>query len=192
MTPAFLACAKPAAAGGVLTNVALVSNGATAAASSTYGGSPTHYNLDNAHNGETDNHPPGTQSDAWVGWNDDTAGAWPDWYEVIFDAEYPIQRVDLYSLHDDYTASHTSYGAGPNALSDEFTKYGLLEFNVQYWNGSTFVTVSGGTVVANSYLWTQFNFSPVMTTKIRIHIIAAALDGGEYSRIVELECYAII
>jgi hypothetical protein len=67
-----------------------------------------------------------------------------------------------------------------------FTQYGITNFDVQYWNGSSWVTVPGGGVTNNNKVWTKVVFSPVQTTKIRI-LVNGSPDG--YSRITEVEAW---
>ncbi|MGI8543943.1 MAG: hypothetical protein ACR2MD_10775, partial [Aridibacter sp.] len=60
--------------------------------------------------------------------------------------------------------------------------YGIRDFQVQYWNGSAWVTIQS--VTQNINIWNQFNFSPVTTTRVRV-VITNALAG--YSRLTEIE-----
>jgi RHS repeat-associated protein len=58
---------------------------------------------------------------------------------------------------------------------------------VQYWNGSAWATVPGGSVTGNNKVWRQFNFSAITTNKIRV-----VVNGGAdnlLSRVVELEAW---
>jgi len=57
---------------------------------------------------------------------------------------------------------------------------------VQYWNGSSWVTVPGGSVTSNNKIWRKFEFSSLITSKIRV-LTNAAPDG--VSRITEIEAY---
>lgn len=62
--------------------------------------------------------------------------------------------------------------------------YGILDFDVQYWNGSAWVTVPGGEIRGNTKALTTVSFANVTTSKIRINV----LNGRVYfSRIVEVE-----
>jgi hypothetical protein len=67
-----------------------------------------------------------------------------------------------------------------------FTKYGVQDFDVQYWDGATWRTVPGGVVTGNDRVWRRLTFAPVTTTKVRV-LIRRALDG--YSRLTEIEVY---
>jgi hypothetical protein len=58
-----------------------------------------------------------------------------------------------------------------------FATYGITAFDVQYWSGSTWVTLSGGSVTGNNKIWRKFTFAPVTTAKIRV-LVNNALAGG--------------
>lgn len=64
----------------------------------------------------------------------------------------------------------------------------MRTFEVQYWNGTSWVAVPGGAVTNNNKVWRQFLFSPITTTKIRVHI-TAPLNG--YSRVLEVEAWGV-
>lgn len=122
------------------------------------------------------------------GWIDQTYGVYPDWVEVTFAGARPrvISEVDVYMLT-------TSCGDQPNATncqpptSGETTVYGLTDFSLQYWNGSSFVNVPNGQVTANDLALRTLEISPpLVTSKIRLWITAAS--GGR-SRVVELEAW---
>jgi RHS repeat-associated protein len=66
--------------------------------------------------------------------------------------------------------------------------YGLLNFNVEYWNGSSWVTVPGGSVTGNNKVWRKFTFSPITTSKIRVYITAVP---DAWSRVVEIQAFGI-
>jgi len=121
------------------------------------------------------------------GWNDATANAYPDWIEIDFRALLngtltPVARsidtVNVFTLQDNYGSP-----VDPTQTMT-FTSYGITAFDVQYFDGSSWVTVPGGSVSSNNQVWRKFTFSPVVTTKIRIQV-NNALAG--YSRITEVE-----
>src|SRR5439155_20398213 len=64
--------------------------------------------------------------------------------------------------------------------------YGVTGFTVQYWDGSTWTVVSGGTISGNNLVWRKVNFAAVTTTKIRV-LANAAVDG--VARIAEVEAW---
>ena len=67
-----------------------------------------------------------------------------------------------------------------------FSLYGLTGFEVQYWNGSAWTTVTGGAVSGNDKAWKKLIFAAITTTKIRV-LTNASVDG--YSRITEVEAW---
>jgi hypothetical protein len=68
----------------------------------------------------------------------------------------------------------------------QFTQYGVTDFEVQYWTGSTWADVPGGNVTGNRNVWRQFVFANITTSRIRV-LVNNAL--ASYSRIVEIEAY---
>jgi hypothetical protein len=64
---------------------------------------------------------------------------------------------------------------------------GLLDFEVQTWNGSAWVTVPGGSVTGNTLAMRVFTFSDIATDKIRVLVHNAR---NNYSRIVEVEAFS--
>jgi F5/8 type C domain-containing protein len=75
-------------------------------------------------------------------------------------------------------------GLEPNATTSASAE-GILDFDVEYWDGSSWVTV--GSITNNDLAWRKFTFSPVLTTKIHV---AIHNSRSNYSRIVELEAYS--
>ncbi len=152
---------------GSRTNVALESNGAVASAS-TILSSPS-LAID------------GARSWAVSGsWKDLTPFVYPDWLQVDFDGSKTIDEISIYGVRDDY-----SNPVEPTA-STVSTVYGIVNFSVQYWTGSTWANVPGGNVTGNNLVVRKFTFSPITTSRIRV-VVNSAHDG--YSRIVELEAW---
>ena len=58
---------------------------------------------------------------------------------------------------------------------------------MQYWTGSQWAGISGGSVVGNQLVWRQFKFSPIATAKIRILVTRST---NPLSRIAEVEAYS--
>jgi transposase len=155
-----------------LTNVALASNGGVAVASSTLNSalSPA-YAIDGNRKGI-------------VYWNDGTSRAFPDWLEVDFNGIKAVSEVDVFSVQDNFQSP-----ADPTP-SMTFSLYGLRNFEVQYWTGSAWAPVPGGTVTNNSLVWRKFTFDPLATSRIRVFDTATA--DGVWSRINEVEVYASV
>jgi RHS repeat-associated protein len=149
-------------------NVAAASNGAVATASSTYStAAPS-----NANNGDH----VGTAS--W--WADDTSLTYPDWIQVQFAASRTISEIDVFGLQQNY--------ASPVEPTLTMTSsYALTNFEVQYWNGSTWATVPGGSVSGNDKVWRRFSFAPLTTSTIRVNVTNVA--GDNRSQVTEIEAY---
>ena len=108
------------------------------------------------------------------------AATYPDWLQVNFTASKTINEVDVFSIQDNY--------ASPSEPTEAmtFSSYGLTAFQVQYWDGSAWQTVSGGSISGNNQVWRKLSFSSVTTDRIRVYITGAA-DG--ISRLAEVEAY---
>ena len=154
-------------------NVALASNGAIATASTTYSeGRPA----SSAINGDRK----GLNWGNGGGWTDATSGEYPDWLQIDFAGIQTISEIDVFTVQDNF-----SNPVEPT-LSMTFSQYGITSFNVQYWDGSNWVTVTGGSVTGNNKIWRQFTFSAVTTTKIRVYVTNSL---NSYSRLVEIEAW---
>jgi hypothetical protein len=157
-------------------NAALAVNGAVATASSSYSLSTQpsstingdHRGLNWGNNG---------------GWADASPGSFPDWVQIDFEGNKTINEIDVFSLQDN--------NASPVEPTESmtFSLYGLSGYEVQYWNGASWLNVPGGAVTGNNLVWRKFTFTPLTTSKIRV-LTNAAADG--YSRIVEIEAFTTI
>jgi subtilisin family serine protease len=154
-------------------NVAAAANGGVASASSTSG---ANYEASGVINGDRK----GLNWGANGGWVDATSGAFPDWVEVDFNGPKTIEEVDVFSVQDNYQSP-----VDPTA-GLHFTRYGLTNFTVQYWNGTQWAAVPGGVVSGNTLVWCSVAFAPLTTAKIRI-LITGTADG--WSRMTEVEAY---
>lgn len=152
-------------------NVAAASMGATASASSQIGGG---FPVASVNNGDRK----GLNWGSGGGWNDGTQNAFPDWVQIDFPSSKTINEIDVFTVQDNYASP-----AEPT-LSMTFSQFGIVDFQVQYWNGSSWVDIA--VVTGNNKVWRQFTFSSVTTTKIRV-LVNNALGG--YSRITEIEAY---
>ena len=114
------------------------------------------------------------------GWNDGTPNSVPDWIQVDFAGSKTIDEISVFSLHDNYTQENTP------TETQTFTLYGLLAFDLQYWNGSSWTTITGGSVTGNNKVWRKFTFSPITTSKIRVWINAVP---DSWSRVVEIQAF---
>ncbi|MBA3785456.1 MAG: discoidin domain-containing protein [Acidobacteria bacterium] len=151
------------------TNVALTSNGGIASASTQSNGGAAGIAIDGIKNWATSG-----------AWKDATPNSYPDWLQVDFNGSQTINEIDVYGVKDDY-----SNPVDPTE-SETFNYYGLTGFDVQYWNGSGWMTVANGGVINNSKVITKIVFPAVTTTKVRVVVNNAQAN---YSRIVELEAW---
>jgi len=158
-------------------NVALSSNGAAATASST---NDTNRLPAAAINGDRRGLHYGSDPVTGSAWVDATQNAFPDWLEVAFDGSKTISEISVFGLQDNY--------ATPQEPTEAMmgTGYGLMAFDVQYWTGSAWATVPGGSVTGNTKVWRKFTFPAITTSKIRVVTYGG---GAGYSRIVELEAW---
>jgi hypothetical protein len=158
-------------------NVAAASAGATASASSEIGANyPASGAIDGNHTGA-----------GWgtgVGWNDATAGVYPDSLTINLNATQTITEIDVYSLQDNYTSPIEPTN------TTTFTAYGLTNFQVQIPDGvGGWLNVPGGNITGNNLVKRKIIFgSPITTDQIRIVVNASA--DGVYSRIVEIEAFS--
>ena len=154
-------------------NVALAANGAVATASSAHTccGFSTTGAINRNNRGPWGN---------GEGWNDATENQVPDWIQVDFAGSKTIDEISVFSLHDNYTQENTP------TETQTFSLYGLLAFDVQYWNGSSWTTIPGGSVTGNNKVWRKFTFSPITTSKIRVWINAVP---DAWSRVVEIQAF---
>jgi RHS repeat-associated protein len=155
-------------------NVALAANGGVATASSTATGSgfQTTYAINGNNRGPWGN--------LLEGWNDNTPNVVPDWIQIDFAGSKTINEIDVFGLHDNYTQVNTP------TETQTFSLYGLIAFDVQYWNGSSWITVPGGSVTGNNKVWRKFTFSNITTSKIRVHINQVP---DSWSRVLEIRAY---
>lgn len=154
-------------------NAARPANGGSVSASSTYSsGFPTSAAIDGDRRG--------LNWGAGGGWNDGTINSFPDALQVTFNGPKSINEIDVFTLQDNYTSP-----VEPTEAMT-FSLYGITDFDVQYWNGATWMTVPGGAVGGNNKVWRKFTFPPVTTTAIRVNVRNAP---ASFSRITEIEAY---
>jgi hypothetical protein len=154
-------------------NVALASVGAVASASSSFGAA---YPVAAVN----DNERAGLNATSGGMWADATADAYPDWVQIDFNGSKSVNRVVVYTLQDNYT--------NPIEPSDSltFSLYGIKDFAVQGWNGSTWVTLAS--VSGNNLVKRSVTFAAFTTSRIRINVSNAL---PPYSRITEIEAWGI-
>lgn len=154
-------------------NLALASMGAVATASNSYNAG---YGPAGTNNGDR-------KSINWTnggGWND-SGPPFPDWLQIDFGSVKTINEVHVFTLQDNYSSS-----AEPTE-SMTFTLWGLTGYQLEYWNGTNWVSPPNCYVSGNNKIWRKFTFPSVSTSKIRV-LSNASTDG--FSRITEVEAYA--
>jgi len=155
-------------------NVAATSAGATATASSTF--TDRNYSPGGAIDGDRK----GLNWENGGGWNDSTRGVWPDALNVSFNGSKTISEIRVYTLQDSFN--------NPQEPTPDMNAslYGLIDFDVQYWDGSQWVTVPGGAIRGNDKVMRTITFPSLATTVIRINVLNAR---AYYSRITEVEAF---
>jgi subtilisin family serine protease len=158
------------------TNVALASKGAVARASSTTpAGQFSGYNFSPAVAID------GDRRSGVNFWRDNT-DAFPDWLQVDFNGSKTIDEINVFALQDN--------DANPSEPTQTmtFSTQGVIDFEVQYWDGSAWASVPGGVATGNNLVWRRFTFPEITTGKVRV-VVNKALYGR--SRVVELEAFGI-
>jgi len=152
------------------TNFALQTLGSLATASSTF--TSRNYSPLSAIDGDRT----GRNWENGGGWNDNTRGVWPDTLDIDLGQIRSVNRVRVFTLQDNYKA-----GAEPTANTTALS-HGIQDFQVQVFNGTSWVTVS--TVTNNERALSELTFPEVFTSKVRLVVTRARAN---YTRIVELE-----
>jgi hypothetical protein len=156
-------------------NQALAANGGVALASTIFN---ANYPAAAAINGDRK----GLNWGAGGGWCDNTQSVWPDWLEVDFNGLKTIDEINVFSMQDSFNSPLEP------TKTMTFASFGLRTFQVQYWDGSTWVTVPGGAITNNNLVWRQLLFAPITTSKIRVLV---TFSLGNYSRVMELEAWGV-
>src|SRR5439155_12582571 len=112
------------------------------------------------------------------GWNDGTRAVYPDMLEVEFPVSETIGEIDVFTLQNNWRTA-----SAPD-LTTLATGEGILDFDVQTWNRTAWVTIPNGSIIGNDKAWRQFTFTPIATMKIRVVVNNAR---NNWSRIVELK-----
>ena len=152
-------------------NVALATSGAAAAASSTGFGDTDFSSADKLIDG--------TRSGFDSYWTDDTVDEFPDVAQINFFGPKRIDRVVVYSVQEE--ANH--FGGIDPTDADNCYVYVLVDFTVEGWNGSSWVTL--GSVTDNDLCKRTVTFAPFTTDQIRINV--TAIGGFSLTRIAEVE-----
>lgn len=161
----------------VAINVAAASQGASASASSVYTATGVDFSPAGAINGNRVGAPWGSGQ----GWTTPAASAAPAWLDVQFAGVRSINRVDVFSVQDNYLAPVTPTPTLP------FTLYGCVDFDLSAWvNGAwlLFASIRGNTLV-----WRTVLFPAVSTDRLRLTVLAVP---DHWPRVVEIEASSVI
>ncbi len=159
-----------------LVNYALSVLNSVASASSTY--TTRNYSVTGAFDGDRT----GANWEQGGGWNDATRGLWPDYLDVTFGGgSKTIKEIRVYTLQNNFHSPQA-----PDVHTDA-SLYGLIDFDVQVWDGAQWVTVPNGQIRANTKAMIVIPLAtPVNTTAVRVFV---HLGRAYFSRIVELEAF---
>ena len=172
------------ASGSSRVNVALSTNGATATAQNyTQDGvfAGYHFYPSSAIDGQRYGHLIAGGGDINGFWRDEHG--LPSWLEVNFNGSKTIEEIDVFTVPE-CPACLTQADPSP---TQTFSQYGVTGFEVQYWTGSSWATVPGGSISSNNLVWRKLTFAAITTSKIRVMVTAAATDG--VARIAEIEAW---
>ncbi len=162
-----------APSGGNAVNVAAQANGGVAVASSALGPG---FNASAVNNGDRKGQGWGSGG----GWLDANRNSFPDWVQITFNGVKTISEINVFTIQDAFAAP-----VEPTE-TQTFSLYGITSYQVQYWTGSAWVAVPGGTITGNNLVWRKITFAPVSTQFIRV-VVTGSTDG--YSRIAEIEAW---
>jgi hypothetical protein len=156
-------------------DVALVSNGGVASASSTYVAAGSSFPVSAVIDGDR----AGRNWGHGGVWNSATANSFPDWLQINFSGPKTIDRVVVYTLQDNY--------ANPVDPPDNltFALYGVTAFQVQGWSGTAWVNL-GAAVSGSNLVKRPVSFPAYTTNSIRVNITAALAN---FARITEIEAW---
>jgi hypothetical protein len=158
-------------------NVAASFNGGVATASSTQ---EDKYTLAAAINGDRKGLNLGQQDG---GWRDDTPSVFPDTFEVAFAGPSVIDEISVITIQD------TWWNPVEPTETMVFFNNGITAFEVQTWNGSSWVAIPGGVVTGNNKVWRKFTFSEITTEKIRVLVNGSKTPS---STIIEVEAFGTL
>ncbi len=172
-TSAAVAVTVNAAGGGTAVNVAAQANGGVAIASSVLGSG---FAASAVNNGDRK----GQGFGSGGGWLDGNRNSFPDWVQITFNGVKTISEINVFTIQDAFAAP-----VEPTE-TQTFSLYGITSYQVQYWDGSAWALVPGGTITGNNLVWRKITFAPVSTQYIRV-VVTGSTDG--YSRIAEIEAW---
>jgi len=69
-----------------------------------------------------------------------------------------------------------------------FANSGITAFDIEYWDGTSWKIIPGGSISGNNLVWRKISFAALSTNKIRL--IIRGSKSGDFSRVIEMEAYA--
>ena len=154
-------------------NVALASTGALATASSTWN---ANFPVSAVNNGDRT----GAGFGAGGVWTDGTASVFPDSVTIVFAGSKTINRVVVFSPQDNYSAPIEPTDA------TTFANLGAVDFTVEGWNGSAWVSL--GSVTGNNLVKRSLSFTNFTTDRIRVNVTRTPTT---LTRLVEIEAWGV-
>ena len=88
-----------------------------------------------------------------------TESNWPDVVQINFSGVKSITEIDV------FTRPGRVRNPQEPTETMTFSQYGLTDFDVQYWTGSAWATVPGGSIRANNKVWRKFTFPALSTSR---------------------------
>ncbi len=153
-------------------NVAASENGGSIVASSI----ADNYSIDAVIDGDRK----GVNLTSGGAWRDATPSVFPDSIEVTFSTEKLVDEIVVVTQQDAW------WNPVEPTESQLFFNNGITGFQVQYWDGTNWLTVPLGVVTGNNKVLRRFTFPVVSTDRVRLLVNAAKLP---VSTVVEFEAY---
>lgn len=100
-------------------------------------------------------------------------------FEITFANPETINTINVFTSQD-------GYASDPPTLAMTFTQYGIIDFKVQYWDGSSWRLIPGGEISNNDKVWVQFVFADITTTKIKVLIEGTANGNAPVTEVEAL------
>lgn len=150
-------------------NVALSANGSTASASSAGVNAAPSIAINGVRH----------TNNSWSGNGYASADTMPQWFEVHFGQLRTISEIRTYSLS---STLGRDYVTEPD--ESDTTVYAMIDFTVEYWNGSAWANIA--TVTGNNKTLRVFTFPAISTEKVRVHCTAG---GDNRLFMVEVEAW---
>ncbi|MEP6568353.1 MAG: discoidin domain-containing protein [Acidobacteriota bacterium] len=120
-----------------------------------------------------------TTTDGGNYWRDDDP--LPSWLQVKFTKSRMIDEITVVTIQDPGLEK-----AIDPTDTQTFERFGATAFDVQYWTGTDWQTVPGGSITGNNLVVRKINFPPLTTTMIRV-VVNGVAPPDKVARLVEVE-----